>query len=62
MKIEDVKFGPWLLDVADVVEPWLPVWLGWLLIVPLIVAAAMGSAVEYVGRFLFTPKKYWRKR
>jgi hypothetical protein len=47
--------------LADVVEEWLPGWtlypLGFIWIVALLVL----GCVEYLIRFVVTPKKYWMR-
>jgi hypothetical protein len=47
--------------LAHELEPWLPKWLWTVLVCVLIVPVTMLACVEYVLRWLVTPRRYWER-
>jgi hypothetical protein len=50
------------MDAADVIGPWLPRWLAWVLSVPFVVIfVLLLPFLEFAVRWLVTPRRYWER-
>lgn len=50
-----------LVRIADACQPWLPIWVVWLLFIPFVVTVIVSCIVELAIRFAITPTKYYQQ-